>query len=383
MKKYFSIIIVSYLISGNIAAQDGLPINHELWQEKERVIQRNMIPVFTCLKPVPDKLYFSDFLSDTIPNSISAQKKESWLYRKLFKEDLIYVNKDELQFRINPLLDLNLGKEKGSSDLLYRNTRGIRIEGNTSQIITFSSAFYENQAVFPAFIEQKIHDNSVVPGQGLPKVFGKKGKDFAWAEGNLSAKPLKNLILEMGYGKRFFGDGYRSLLLSDYSFVYPYVGYRWCDGNLFMASEVHSYIIPESPLIINSKRFPGKTATLHFLGYQFGHWQISLAETNMYANPDSSGKFHWQAEFFNPLPLINSLAGRGNSMFGLNVRCIPTALLQLYGQFLMDEYDWNHPGKWQSVKNKTGIQLGVKWFEAFTLSHFYIQAEYNEVRPYT
>jgi hypothetical protein len=37
----------------------------------------------------------------------------------------------------------------------------------------------------------------------------------------------------------------------------------------------------------------------------------------------------------------------------------------------------------QSWKNKLGYQLGVKYFDAFKIPGLFLQAEYNQVRPYT
>lgn len=371
------------MVLQQLAAQDALPINHELWMEKDRLIQMNAIPVFTALKPIPDVLYFAKIYRDSSLNSDPGQKGKSWLYRKLFTEDLVRLNSDELNLRINPLLSLDLGHDNNLNYPTYINTRGIRIDGNTGQMLSFTTSFYENQAVFPEYISQKIASSFVVPGQGLQKAFGLHGYDFAWAEGNLSILAAKNLIFEIGYGKRFFGDGYRSLLLSDYSFDYPYVGYRWTSHRFFVSAEVHSYVQSMNLSLFDTERFPAKTSTLHFIGYNWDHFQISLMESNMYANPDTFGKFHWQPEFLNPLPFINSIANRGNNLLGLNIKLSINKSVQLYGQLAIDELDWNQLSAWSSTKNKNGIQIGAKCFNAFNAENLYLQIEYNQVRPYT
>ena len=149
-----------------------------------------------------------------------------------------------------------MGHDNNLNSPVYRNTRGVRIDGNASQFLSFTSSFYENQATFPQYISQKIASSLVIPSQGYYKPYGNKGYDFAWVEGNLSILAAKNLILEIGYGKRFFGEGYRSLLLSDYSFVYPYAGYRWTSGNWFVSAEVHSYVQSLNITSFDSERFP-------------------------------------------------------------------------------------------------------------------------------
>jgi len=380
--RFLLFLILQIIVSQLIRAQDALPINHEFWLEKDRFIQLNEIPVFTALKPIPDILYFAKLVKDTAVESTTSEKKRAWIYRKLFLEDLVKVNSKELNLRLNPLLSFDAGHDNNLDYSIYRNTRGVRIDGNANQMLSFTSSFYENQAVFPKYISQKITSGIVVPGQGLPKAFGKNGYDFAWAEGNLSILAAKNLILEIGYGKRFFGEGYRSLLLSDYSFDYPYAAYRWTSGRFFISAEVHSYVQSLNLSLFDSQRFPDKTATLHFIGYNWDHFQISLMESNMYANPDSFAKFHWQAEFLNPFPFVNSIANRGNNLFGFNMKLYLIKSVQLYGQILIDEIDWKQLSAFSSIKNKNGIQLGAKYFDAFNLQNLYFQFEYNQVRPY-
>jgi len=374
--------ILLFSLFTSLSAQNELPVNHELWEEKDRLIQMNEIPVFTALKPIPDILYFARIHKDTTLNSPPVVKQRAWIYRKLFMEDLIKIHSQELNFRLNPLLSFDLAHDNNLNSLVYRNTRGIRLDGNAGQILSFTSSFYENQATFPQYVSQKIATSLVIPGQGYYKTLGKNGYDFAWAEGNLSILAAKNLILEIGYGKRFFGEGYRSLLLSDYSFVYPYAGYWWTYGNWFISAEVHSYVQSLTPVTFDSDRFPAKTATLHFIGYKWDHFQLALMESNMYANPDSLGKFHWQAEFLNPIPFVNSIANRGNNMFGLNMKLYVSHSFQLYAQLAIDELDWNRLSVWSSIKNKNGIQIGGKYFNPFNIENLYFQFEYNQVRPY-
>ncbi len=57
--------------------------------------------------------------------------------------------------------------------------------------------------------------------------------------------------------------------------------------------------------------------------------------------------------------------------------------MNLYGQFLLDEFSLGDmKGGEQSWKNKFGYQLGMKYYDAFSVKNLMIQAEYNHVRPY-
>jgi hypothetical protein len=57
---------------------------------------------------------------------------------------------------------------------------------------------------------------------GVAKRFKDDSYDFPMAEANLSFTPNKFFNLQLGYGRNFIGDGYRSLLESDGASPYPY-----------------------------------------------------------------------------------------------------------------------------------------------------------------
>ena len=57
---------------------------------------------------------------------------------------------------------------------------------------------------------------------GIAKDFKTDAYDFPMAEANLSVTPNKFFNLNLGYGRNFIGDGYRSLLMSDGASPYPF-----------------------------------------------------------------------------------------------------------------------------------------------------------------
>jgi len=55
-----------------------------------------------------------------------------------------------------------------------------------------------------------------------------------------------------------------------------------------------------------------------------------------------------------------------------------------YAQLLIDEFSSSDIfGGEGSYKNKIAYQVGAKYYDAFGLKNLYLQAEYNQVRPYT
>jgi hypothetical protein len=73
-----------------------------------------------------------------------------------------------------------------------------------------------------------------------------------------------------------------------------------------------------------------------------------------------------------------------NAFMGLNISAKVLKHLKLYGQVALDEFYFKeiraHRGWWA---NKQGWQLGAKYINALHVKGLTLQAEYNQVRPYT
>jgi hypothetical protein len=71
-------------------------------------------------------------------------------------------------------------------------------------------------------------------------------------------------------------------------------------------------------------------------------------------------------------------------MLGLNFKWLALNKIQIYGQFVLDEFNiemLREDKTWWG--NKYGIQLGVKYIDAFTVDNLDFLLETNIVRPYT
>src|ERR1035437_3682919 len=127
----------------------------------------------------------------------------SLFFRKIKKENLFIINDttDKFHLTIDPLFNFEYGKDlaNDSSKYFYKNS---------------TSNLFPNPTNYPY---------NVVPGQGRAKTFKKNGYDFAMASGYVSYSPNRHFNFQLGTGKHFIGDGYRSLLRSDNAFNSPFV----------------------------------------------------------------------------------------------------------------------------------------------------------------
>jgi hypothetical protein len=73
----------------------------------------------------------------------------------------------------------------------------------------------------------------------------------------------------------------------------------------------------------------------------------------------------------------------GNALLGITSKYKWNSKINLYAQFLLDEFSLGDVKKQdKSWRNKFAYQLGAKYYNAFGIENLLLQAEYNRVRPY-
>ena len=315
-----------------------------------------------------------------------------WFWRKLLVEDFIVIERENVNIYFNPLINQEFGKLRGDDTTTYRiNTRAFEIHGDLGKKLSFSTNFYENQAYFIDYIDEKIENSFVVPGQGAWKVFDERGRDYSNASGYISFTPADFFNLQVGHDKHFVGEGYRSLLLSDNSFNYPFLKLTFTYKKfqyVSMFTEFQEF---------HTKHYfyhYTKHGTFNYFSYSPHHKiQIGIFEGIIWrTSDDSSYVKKFNPNYFNPIMLIRPLQfglnNEHNILLGLNLKIKPTKYTQIYGQFALDniEFDKLSEGKGY-FQNKYGYQVGAKIFDVFhskiKKANLYLQAEYNFVRPFT
>ena len=157
------------------------------------------------------------------------------------KANLFEVNNKDLFLAINPVIQIQLGKETDYDERLFLNSRGVTIRGRIAGKVGFSSTITDNQERGPLFFQQQVKNLRAVPGVGFYKVFKKdlSAQDYFDARGYITFNAAKFIDFQVGYDKNFIGNGYRSLFLSDWgnSYLFAKINTRiWKFNyqNLFM-----------------------------------------------------------------------------------------------------------------------------------------------------
>ena len=116
----------------------------------------------------------------------------------------------------------------------------------------------------------------------------------------------------------------------------------------------------------------------------FKRLQLGLFQGMIWEAADSTNRQHVSFNTFDPVIGVNTavygLNNKNNILLGATLKLKLSNSISLYGQYMLDDvYSKNNGG---DVKNKSGYQIGFKYFNLFTIKNLHVQAEYNTVRPY-
>lgn len=326
-------------------------------------------------------------------NQKLLKNKQGWWGKKLWNESLVQIQGEDYWFTLNPILDLQFGKSDPSvSSYTYVNTRGIQFNGGLGSQLNFTTTIYESQGRFADYFNRYAEsiapdggNPAIIPGIGIAKRFKTDAYDFPLAEANLAYTPSKFINMNLGYGRNFIGDGYRSLLWSDGASPYPYFKLNTTFWKI-KYTNLYTWLKDVRPEATLDRTYATKFAASHYLSLNVTNkWNLGLFESVVWANNNNRG---FDMSFVNPLIFYRSVefassSRSGNAMLGLTSKYKWNNQIQFYGQFLLDEFslDDMRSGT-KSWKNKYGYQLGAKYFHAFNIKNLLLQAEYNVVRPY-
>ncbi len=323
-------------------------------------------------------------------------RNESWVKRKLLQEHLLQIQTPGFNFYGDFIVDEYIGKSNrydkfyGPKEINQKtpsmDTRGYEISGNIGSKVYFETNFYENQGKFAGYVDSFVrYQYRVIPGQGTYKNIGDgSGFDFSSSSTRLTYIPNKHILVDLGYGKNFIGDGYRSLLLSENSFNYPYLRASVNFGK-FQYSAMWSQYTTVNYALFNNLGFFRKWAQTYLLDWKAtSDFSIGLFESVIW--PDQTHGAYRQKDvtpwLASPIIFLHgnqSPSGvLNNDLVGLNAKFKFYDRSYFYAQAIA-----NQLGKFSSISNRTGFQVGVRSGDVFEIPGLNITAEFNTVRPYT
>ena len=326
-------------------------------------------------------------------NKAISKERTSWLGRKWWNEHMVTLKGKDYWFTLDPGVDLQAGKDTDADISTYNNTRLIYTQGGIGKQVNFFATIYENQGRFADYFNRYAEsikpdggNPAIIPGRGIAKRFKKDSYDYPVATGYVSFTPSQYFNIQLGHGKNFIGDGYRSLFLSDNASPYPFFKlnttiWKLKYTNTWMSlRDVRSEVTEDCSLRT-------KFMSNHYLSYNVTkRLNIGLFESVIWENDNDRG---FDFNYINPVIFYRAIefstgSRGGNALIGLSAKYKVNNRVNAYSQLIIDEFSTSDIfGGNGSYKNKIGYQIGAKYYDAFGLKNLYLQAEYNRVRPYT
>ena len=296
----------------------------------------------------------------------------------------IGVKRGDFAFYITPAFNLQTGKDNLLSSKLFNSSRGFYARGQLTKNIGFYTYYTTNQERDPLYAQQYEQAHSALPGTGFYRTgYQGDGYDYFDARGGVNFKIAKGITGEFAYDKVFIGNGIRSLIISDFSnsFLFFKINTRIWKFNYY---NLFTQLVKNSTLNGANFLLPKKYMALHYLDFQATKWlNIGFFEDIMFGRTNG-----FDLSYLNPIIFYRAAELENGSpdkvTLGLNVKANIFKNTQVYGQFILNEYQFNEIIHYSrgAVVNKQALQMGIKHIDLFGIKNLDVQAEANIIRPF-
>ena len=382
MKKVFtSITLLLFLISGVVKAQSVYqPYSYQFYQKLNADVYSTKTRVHSSLKPffVDDSLLKVHY--DSLMNI-------DGLKGKFFNQHQIDVKGDNYTFYTDLLPDFNLSRDFSGKRNTNFGSLGLQLGGTVGDKFSYNISAYENRAVLPGYLATYANQTGIAPGQAYAGIYGNEYR-WSYITALVSYTPNKYLNITGGRDKTFIGDGYRSVLLSDYASPYPFLKLTGTLGNVKYMAMWTYFNDPLSIKVDGGDR--KKFGVFHYLDWNVSN-RLSLGffDAVVWGAKDDAGHSRgFDFTYINPIiflrPVEATNGSPDNALLGLTGKYKLTDGITAYGQFALDEFEAkNFFSSTGSSRNKYAWQLGVRGANLFNVRGLNYLVETNNVKPYT
>jgi len=300
------------------------------------------------------------------------------------KANFYEVNEPDFFLAVNPVIQQIQSHEQGNSETVFLNSKGLTLRGMVAGKLGFSAYLTDNQERGPEYFQRLVDSGAyhAVPGFGYWQPFKTTGFDYFDNRASIYFNAWKYFDFQFGYDKNFIGDGYRSLFLSDNSAPYLFLKFNMRVWKLDYET-IYMQLVGQHEL--GNYLYPQKFGVIHDVHINATKWlSLGFFENVMFSRAD-----HFDFTYLNPTVFLISAqqqdGSADKSTAGLDFKANIAHKVQVYGQILFNEFILDQllhysRGFWA---NKQGVQLGVKYIDAFKVKNLDFQFETNIVRPFT
>ncbi|MFD1553784.1 hypothetical protein DNU06_09655 [Putridiphycobacter roseus] len=284
-------------------------------------------------------------------------------------------------FSIQPIANLNIGTE--NFDHLYTTLgAGVKLELKGRK-------WYLQSHILPYFQQGSYLSDSLQKYAAIDIGTGRSIGNSIFLNSNIIGvfQPNSHFTFLGGYGKNSFGEGYRSLLLSDNAAANPFVKMEldfWTIKYVSLMQVWKDY----SQTPFKKENDIIKLSAMHYLSWNISkEFNFSVFETVVWQGKDSLTIRYLEPNYLNPFvlyrPVEYAQGSADNVLIGTNLSFKPNTYTTWYTQLLLDEFylkEIRAANQWWA--NKFAVQIGAKT-SRFFIDNLYAQAEFNLARPFT
>jgi hypothetical protein len=387
-----ALFVFFFLFSIDFFAQHLLPLADDRAIERDRVMNDVQMPgLHSAIKPFLDK----DAHGQIDYRDTSRDNAQLWNapYPHRPRKDGVKLPAQK-PFLIRPIYDVKAGQDLPGDRFLFTTAGGIIFDADYDKQIGLELRFASGISVLPEYSDSIARFSGTMPGWGdraYPMGNGKYA--FQHFSGNLIWRPSKVFNFQVGRDKHFWGDGYRSLFLSDAGSAFPYAKMQTTIWKLQYTS-LFAWLQDWTNSFSNggnaAQNFRSKFATFHYLSFNAAKWlNLGVFESVVWQGTDNNRTRWFDPNYFDPIvffrPVEYSLGSSDNAMLGLALKIRFNRNNYFYSQIILDEFYLKEIKNWSEGwwANKQGVQIGYKCFNFALVQNLFMQTEVNIVRPYT
>jgi hypothetical protein len=275
-----------------------------------------------------------------------------------------------------------------ATDLIFESSLGLGLDVKYNKfklnlVPMGSSSRYSDYMNQESFFSRN-HPNGGVLNWNI----GQNHYNSFFVKGNFEYRASDRFQFSFGNSENFLGEGYRSLLLSEFASNFLNVKLKakvWRFKYLFMIGQMRDNSIrPVKKYWDQEARY----TAFHYMSWNVTR-KINLAffESVIWRGQDTTLSRGVEVQYLNPVifwrPVEYAQGSTDNSIIGLNAS-FKNKGLTLYHQLVLDEFllgELRAGNGWWA--NKYGLQFGAKYEAGCKENRFRFLAEYNLVRPFT
>jgi hypothetical protein len=341
---------------------------------------------FPSVRPwISGELFSSDSINSTLPDT-------------LFFPLLSTGNLWKFKARIEPYMESSADLSAGNI-LLSHSAVGITVMSSYNKLMFQGSL--RTGSMNPLGIARYYADSlHILPGLGMIGDLSRSSFSYLLPRMSFNADVSENFSAEAGIGTHFFGDGKRSLILSDEHYPYPYLKLT---TEIWKLRYVNLFAWQRDVQSTGASLWKDgiyKFNAMHYLSWNVTK-RLNLSVFEAIVCPLHDSLMQRQFVEYNYLlpvvmyrPLDFALGSPDNVLIGMNAS-LTAGNHVIYGQLVMDEMFMNEiradmlqfffpdsarqHGAWV---NKQAVQLGWKHYDMFGIDHLDGLAEVNVIRPF-